>query len=101
MSLQDLGLIGVWLLAVAAAVIVIELALAGVWTVRLSRRAQKLNEQLRREQAELQADVERLQQAVAESVALWQPYRRLLRWLRHPLTVALLQSYARRRVAAR
>jgi len=36
---------------------------------------------------------------MAETQALWQPYAGLLRWLRHPLTIALIQSYARRRAA--
>ena len=97
----DLGSIGIWLLVVSALAIAIEGALGAVWAVRLSGRAKALNEQLQREQAQLRADVERLQQSLAEAVALWQPYRRFLRWLRHPLTIALLQSYARRRAAAR
>jgi hypothetical protein len=49
----------------------------------------------------LNADLERLRASVAETHELWQPYRRLLRLLRHPLTIALMQSLARRGVAAR
>ncbi len=37
---------------------------------------------------------------VALGRRLWRPYRRALRWLRHPLVLALLGSY-RRRMAAR
>jgi hypothetical protein len=48
----------------------------------------------------LQADVERLQLALEETRRLWQPYRRILRFLRHPLVAALIGSY-RRRWAAR
>ncbi|HKW70078.1 MAG TPA: hypothetical protein VJP81_05785 [Candidatus Dormibacteraeota bacterium] len=101
MSAQDLGLIGIWLLVASAVLIIIELSLAGLWSVRLSRRARELSEQMRREQAQLQADVERLEESLAEAIELWQPYGRLLRWLRHPLTIALLQSYARRRATVR
>lgn len=88
--------IGIWLLVFSAVVIVIELAIGGIWAARLGRRAQRLSAQLAADQRAIQADVERLKAAMAETVALWQPYRRLLRYLRHPLAIALMQSYARR-----
>jgi len=53
------------------------------------------------EQTQLHSDVERLRAALAETEVLWRPYRRLLRWLRHPLAIALMQSYARRRASVR
>jgi hypothetical protein len=96
MRSPDLGLIGIWLLIVGGVVIVFELALAGYWTMRLARRARVLREQLALQQALLQADVERLRANFAETQTLWQPYRRLLRLLQHPLTIALMQSFARR-----
>jgi len=43
--------------------------------------------------------VERLKRAIEETKALWRPYRRYLRWVRHPLVIALLGSYRRRMVA--
>ena len=88
--------IGIWLLVISAVVIVIEFAVAGIWTARLGRRARRLSEQLVADQGVIRADVERLRAAMAETVVLWQPYRRLLRYLRHPLAIALMQSYARR-----
>jgi hypothetical protein len=97
----NLGWIGIWLLVIGAVAVIAELALMGLWTVRLARRSRRLSEQLAAEQARMQADVERLQAAIAETRALWRPYRRLLRWLRHPIAIALIQSYARRRVAPR
>jgi hypothetical protein len=97
----SLGWIGIWLLVIGAVAVVAELALMGLWTARLARKSRRLSEQLVAEQTRLQADVERLQAAIAETQALWQPYRRLLRWLRHPIAIALLQSYARRRMAPR
>lgn len=99
--MKDLGWIGIWLLVIAAIAIVFEGVLAGLWSVRLARRSTALAERLMSERVQLQADVERLQAAVAETQVFWQPYGRILRWLRHPLAIALLQSYVRRRAAAR
>jgi len=101
MSDADLGWIGIWLLVVAAVVIVVEMVLAGIWSARIARRSQDLSARLAAEQSRLQADVERLREALAETAVLWQPYARLLRWLSHPLAIALMQSYTRRRSAAR
>ncbi len=93
--------IGIWLLVVAVGAIVLEGTLVGLWSVRLARKARALSARLTSERARLRSDVERLQAALSETQVLWQPYRRLLRWLRHPLTIALMQSLARRRAAAR
>ena len=92
----DLEAIGIWLLIFGSVAIVLELALMGYWTARLARRARTLNEQITLQQALIEADVERLRANLAETEVLWQPYRRLLRLLRHPLTIALMQSFARR-----
>ena len=97
----DLEAIGIWLLVGAVVLIVLEGGLAAVWSMRLARRARTLSERLAAEQAGLQADLERLRAAMAETKVLWQPYRKVLRLLRHPLTIALMQSFARRRAAAR
>jgi hypothetical protein len=48
------------------------------------------------EQAAVRADLERLKETVEEMKRLWRPYRRIIRWLRHPLVLALLGSYRRR-----
>ena len=95
----DLSWIGIWLLVLGVAAIIVEFALAGIWTARLARRAQSLSERLAGEQALVQADLLRLREAMAETTLLWQPYRRLLRYLRHPLVMALIQSYMRKRAA--
>lgn len=99
--MRDLTSIGIGLLVAGVVAMVIEAVLAGVWTVRLSGRARMLNQRLLQEQMQLRADLGRLQVSMAETAVLWQPYRRIWRWLRHPLTIALVQSYARRRAAAR
>jgi hypothetical protein len=98
---SDLGWIGIWLLVGASAAIIVEAALAGIWTVRIARRSKALSERLAGEQARLQADVERWQAALAEMAILWQPYGRLLGWVQHPLAIALLQSFVRRRAVGR
>jgi len=98
---SNLDRVGVWLLVAGVGAIVVEGALAGLWSVRLVKRSRSLSERLTSEQAQLQADLERLRAALAETQVLWRPYRRALRWLRHPIAIALLQSYARRRAAGR
>lgn len=96
MTPPDLELIGIWLLVIAFVVIVVEGVLAAVWSLRLARKARELRTRLAAEQANLKADVERLRASLAETQELWKPYRRLLRLLRHPLTIALMQSFAAR-----
>ena len=96
MTPPDLELIGIWLLVIAFVVIVVEGVLATVWSLRLARKARDLSSRLAAEQANLKADVERLRASLAETQELWKPYRRLLRLLRHPLTIALMQSFAAR-----
>ena len=96
-----LGWIGVWLLVAGVVAIIVEGILAGLWSVRLALRTKALSERLMSEQAQLQADLDRLRAAIAEAQVLWRPYRRALRWLRHPIAIALVQSYVRRRAAAR
>jgi hypothetical protein len=95
-----LGTIGVWLLVAGALAIIIEMALVAVSGARMSRRSRALAERIESERSMIQADVERLKRAIEETRMLWRPYGRILRWLRHPLVVALIGSY-RRRMAAR
>jgi len=96
----SLGAIGIWLLAAAVIAIIIELTLMAVWGLAMGRRMQALSQRLASQRAEIETDVEKLRRAIEETRALWRPYRRVLRWLSHPLVLALLGSY-RRRMAAR
>lgn len=96
MSSEDLSLIGIWLLVFSTVVILIEGAVAALWSARLARRSQRLSAQLIAEQRLIQADVEKLRLAMAETQALWRPYAQALRYLRHPLVAAVLQSLLRR-----
>jgi hypothetical protein len=93
--------IGIGLLVVSVLMITFEGALAAIWSLRLSRKARAINELMASQQAAFDADVERLRATIAETHELWQPFRRLLRLLRHPLTIALMQSFARRGAPAR
>jgi hypothetical protein len=99
--LSTLGWIGVWLLVAGALAIVIEGVLAVVWGLGMARRTRALSERLETERGLIEADLEKLRAAMEETRRLWQPYRRVLRLLRHPLMIALLESFARRRAAAR
>jgi hypothetical protein len=99
--LSTLGWIGVWLLVAAALAIVIEGVLAAVWGVGMARRTRVLSVRLETERGLIEADLQRLRAAMDETTRLWKPYRRALRLLRHPLMIALLESFARRRAAAR
>ena len=94
--MTELGWAGVALLVAAGLTLVIEAALAAVWGMAVAKRSITLSERLQTERAELEADLEKLRLAMEETRRLWRPYRRLLRWLSHPLTIALWQSYRRR-----
>jgi len=93
--------IGVWLLVAGVVAIVVEGVLAALWGVSLARRSAALSERIETERLLIEADLARLRAALEETQRLWRPYRRILRWVRHPLVIALLESYARRRAAAR
>lgn len=100
MTPATLGAIGIWLLAAAVIAIIIELTLMAAWGLAMGRRMQALSQRLASQRAEIESDVEKLRRAIEETRVLWRPYKRILRWLRHPLVIAVLGSY-RRRMAAR
>jgi hypothetical protein len=91
-----LGWVGVAILVAAGLAILVEGAVAAVWGGGVARRAATLSERLQTERGLLEADLEKLRLAMAETRRLWRPYRIGLRWLSHPLTIALWQSYRRR-----
>ena len=88
--------IGPWLLVLGVAVILLEGAVASVLSVRLARQGRALAAILERERGLVQADVSRLRETLEETRRLWEPWRRTLGWLRHPLVAALLASFWRR-----
>jgi hypothetical protein len=96
-----IGWIGVWLLAVSAVAFVVEGLLAAVWGMAMAKRSRALAELIQTERGLVEADIARLRAALEDTKRLWRPYRRALRWLRHPLAIALLRSFARRGARAR
>jgi hypothetical protein len=98
---SDLAWLGVTLLIVSFVMIGVEGALLGIWSWNLAKRAKLLSERLATDQVLLKSDVDQLIAQLEVMAVLWQPYRRALRWARHPLAIALLESYGRRRMAAR
>lgn len=98
--MTPLGWFGVWLLVGAGVLVLLEGVVMAAWSLRLVRRGRALATRLEHETGLIQADVERLRAALEETRRLWRPYARVLRWVRHPLVVALIGSY-RRRWAAR
>jgi hypothetical protein len=99
-TIAMLGKVGIGLLVVAALAIIAEMVLMGLWGLALGRRLVLMTERLEGERAQIRADLERLRRGIEETRALLEPYQRVLRWLRHPLVLALLGSF-RRRMAAR
>ena len=95
--MTSLGWIGVWLLVAGVVAIVAEGVFLAVWGMAIAKRSRVLQEQVETERGLIEADLKRLQEALEETRRLWQPYRRVLRWLRHPITIALMQSFAGRR----
>lgn len=96
--MTDLSSIGIWLLVASAVAIVVECVVAVIWGLAVGKRTRLLAERVQAERGLLEEDVRRLRLGLEETKLLWQPYQRALKWLRHPLTIALLQSYASRRV---
>lgn len=88
--------VGPWLLVLGVAVILVEGTVVSVWSVRLARQGRALATMLERERGLVQADVSRLRETLEETRRLWEPWRRALRRLRHPLVAALLASFWRR-----
>lgn len=92
--------IGIWLLVGASVLIVAECVVAGIWSARVALQARELSVMIAREQASINQDLERLRLALEETKRLWRPYARVIRWLNHPLVIALFESYRRRRAAS-
>ncbi|HEY6876148.1 MAG TPA: hypothetical protein VI384_07290 [Candidatus Dormibacteraeota bacterium] len=93
-------MIGPWLLAASGVVILVEVLVLAIWTRRLAKGGQALAVMVTTQRGLVQADLQRLQATLEETRRLWVPYRRALRWLRHPLVAALMASFWRRWRAA-
>jgi hypothetical protein len=93
------GWVGVGLLVVAGLAIVVESIVAAWWGYSVAKRAMTLSQRLETERGLLDDVLEKLRRALEETKRLWRPYGVALRWLQHPLFIALLASYRRRRLA--
>jgi hypothetical protein len=91
------GWIGVWLLAGGLAAIALELVLITPRVLRIRRRVLALDAVLAAVDPRRSAELRRLRLLRGELDDLLRPYRRVRRWMLHPLTLALLESYRRRR----
>jgi len=91
-----LGWAGVGLLVAAGLAIVVEAVVAAWWGRAVAIHALTLSQRLETERRLVEADLEKLRLALEETKRLWRPYRMVLRWLQHPLLIALLGSYRRR-----
>jgi hypothetical protein len=92
-----------WWLAIAGVgglVIVFELLIAVPLVIRLHSRVAQLSGMVASEAGMAESELVRLELALADSRRLLLPYRRLWKYLRHPLVVALLASVWRRRRVA-
>src|ERR1700687_4829077 len=98
-AVTPVGWVGVWLLVASFVAMLAEGLLVAVWGLAVARRTRALSELVESEQGLIEADIKKLRSALEETQRLWKPYRRALRWLRHPLAIALLRSYAMRRAA--
>lgn len=96
MSTIGLGTIGLWLLAVGGAAILVEAIVFALWSWRLASDGRALAVLIDTQRGLVQADVARLRETIEETQRLWAPYRRWLRWLRHPLVAAVIASLGRR-----
>ena len=94
--MTTLGWAGVGLLVAAGVAIVIEVVVAALWGRAVAIHALTLLQRLETERALVEDDLEKLRLALEETQRLWRPYRMVLRWLQHPLVIALLGSYRRR-----
>lgn len=97
MTEGTIGWVGIGLLVVAGLAIVVEGVLMAVWATAVAKRTQAIVESLNTERGLLESDEEKLRLGMEEMQRLWRPYQTILRWLGHPLTIALWQSYRRRR----
>ena len=95
--MTTLGWVGVGLLVAGGLAIVVESVVAAWWGTAVAMRALTLSQRLETERSLVEADLQKLRLALEETQRLWKPYRMILRWLGHPLTLALFASYRRRR----
>ena len=91
------GKVGIAMAALGLLAILIELAIIVPRALRLNSQLALLVESIEEAREAIEANLAELRTAGHETHLLWRPYRRVLRWLSNPLTIALFESYRRRR----
>lgn len=94
-------LVGSTMLVAGAAIVVLAVLSVVPRLLRVRRRALALRAVVEATQRDALTALALLEAQRAETQALLVPWRKLLRWARHPLVVASLQWYRRRRAASR
>ena len=96
----DLGVLaaraGQLMVAFSAALVLLGLLASLPRALRVRRRLRRLAAYVETSRTQLEEEVSRFAEQRAAMAAELQSSRRLRRWLTHPLTVALFQSYRRR-----
>jgi len=97
-GLADLaGLVGRAMLAAGAVLVLVSVLLVLPRAIRVRRRALALRAALLAARGDVLVALALLEVRSAERQALAEPWRRLLRWARHPLVVASVEWYSRHR----
>lgn len=91
------GRIGIAMAVIGLIAILIELALIVPRALRLNSRMGTLVDFIEETREAVEEAVAELRTAGRETHILWKPYRRVFRWLSHPLTIAFIESHRRRR----
>jgi hypothetical protein len=90
------GEIGLGLLVVSALIVLIGAATVVPRILSVRRRARLLQVHAVQAHLDLDTALDELVSGRAEMDRLLRPWRTLLKWATHPLTMALIQSYRRR-----
>lgn len=93
--------LGIDLAVIGLVIVAIELALITPRVLRLTKRVGELNLLLTDNVRLTNHELKLLHESRAETDSLLRPFRRAARWVGHPVTLALLESYRRRRAARR
>jgi hypothetical protein len=91
------ALIGQAMMVAGGVIIVVALGWLLPRVLRVRSRARALEATIEAGQLDVESAMRLLVSERAQSAALLEPWRRLLRWARHPLVVAGVEWYLRRR----
>ena len=91
------GLVGQAMLVLALVLILAGMLVTLPRLLRVRRRALALSVRVKAAQAEALEALDRLEERRDETEEILRPVRRLRRWVRHPLSVATVQSFRRKR----